>query len=63
MTPLRLVQVLVEAEKFLENCDCQNIVNLDICEGEGPMQPRGENCPCYPLRVAVAQAHVESLRG
>lgn len=60
MTPLRLVQVLVEAEKLLENCECQRPPYLDACEGDGPTTV--QECECYPLRVAVAQAHVESVR-
>lgn len=59
MTPLRLVQVLVEAEKLLDSCECQDPPNLDICEGDGPTTV--QSCRCYPLRVAVAQLHVEAI--
>lgn len=58
MTPLRLVQVLVEAEKLLEDCECQSGPYLDICEGDGPTTI--QSCECYPLRVAVARLHEEA---
>ena len=59
MTPLSLVQVLIEAERFLERHECVQPPYLDVCEGDG--KTAVQTCECYPLRLAVARLHVEAV--
>lgn len=52
-----LTDVHLSAKRFLAECPgCQDIVNPDICEGDGPTKV--QSCACNDLRGKVMAVEV-----